>query len=214
MSQEHRLHSTYVDALVRLQPYWGHEARNHLQAIKLRLDVLVAQMAAEGGTTVEIRQLTPVIDGALDRIRRFERDVSVQFGGWKPPSGSDGRLDLSAHLRWIERLLAPGARALKVEYSVNAPEAPVWIEDGEPRLAEAVTIAAVEMMLLTRPERGLVIGLESGAGGTGLHIHGVLPDEDSDWLGVVRETFANHGGRIECDGALEFTLPSVPVPRS
>ena len=217
MNEEIRRRSAYLEALARLQPRWDHDANDHLGAVKIQFDVLIALLADQRGSSVEIAQLIPYLDRGLRAIQTFTAAMKVQHGVWRWGSQNGDLFDVAGHVTQLGLLLEPCARLqMKVPFTVTAPATPVWIEGGEPALREAVTIAAVEMLFLASPGEAVTMRLGANGERAALRIEGSRrPGDSTPWLAVVRETLTKFGGRVEAGGelSLDLIIPMAAVPR-
>lgn len=217
MNEETRRRSAFLEALARLQPRWDHDANDHLGAVKIQFDVLIALLAAERGPSVEIARLIPILDRGLSAIGTFTKAMRAQHGVWRWGAQGGDLFDLAGHVVQLGPLLEPCARLqLKVPFSVVAPPAPVWIEGGDPALREAVTIAAVEMLFLAGSGEAVTMRLDADSERAALRIEGPRrPADSTPWLAAVRETLAKFGGRVEAGDelSLDLIIPMAAVPR-
>lgn len=214
MSEDQRRRTAYEHALVRLFPGWTHESRSHLANISTNLEViaeLMAKHASEGDPAVA--SLSTWLQRARKGVQHLTAALARQVAAARLESS--GPIDLAEELRRIQALVAQSAMDRSVRFTVEAPATPVWAAGGA-EIAEALTIAVVELIFATPPSPELQIRLAVAGDRAVLDFDGSVrrPDE-SPWLEPVRDAFTAGGGAVRSAPAseLQFTLPLATVPR-
>ena len=152
-------------AISRVTGGVAHEIKNPLNAIALRLDLLSARLAAPDGESASQEDLMKDIEILSKEVLRLDRVVKTFLDFSRPMEVHFLKLDLAELAREVCVLLAPQAKAARVELVFESPAQPVQMR-GDADMLRQVILNLVTNALEAMKEGGNMRG-EGRAGVSG-----------------------------------------------
>ena len=145
-----------LSAISRLTGGVAHEIKNPLNAIALRLDLLLAKLEAPEGEPIDKEDLAKDIDILSKEVLRLDRVVKTFLDFSRPVEVHLLRLDLAQLAREVCVLLTPQAKLAHVELESEASDKPAEMR-GDPDMLRQVILNLVTNALEAMKEGGKII---------------------------------------------------------
>lgn len=218
-------------SLVHVYRVLAHDLKAPLNAMQLTLDLLADSSAYENAPDGKARRQHH-LEVLREELSRLDRILQTVLEQKEPIEALAQVFDLREVIREIAVLLAPQARAQRVELAIELPDSPLCVQGYRDRVKQAllnVMINALEAM----PGGGrLGIRLDAAGDAASLRIRDTgpgIPDEVLDEIGqiyfttkssgsgiglyVARLVVESHGGEIAVESTAETgTVFTVRLP--